>query len=123
MGEIAVPSTNSSEFHLSGYPQFLYDHKWSTDHTITILYFTIVILSIVVYKLGFARKLPLLKSAVIYALMLIGCILLTILALQLPIVGALAIAALILSIYKIRLASSKKQAPADSNSNQMDRRL
>jgi hypothetical protein len=100
---------SSSSFHFSAYPQFLLDHKWSSDHMITILYLTIVLLSIVVYKLGFARKLPVLKSVVIYVMLLIGCILMTILSLQLPIVGALTIAALILSIYKVRLARSKKQ--------------
>ena len=100
---------STSSFHFSAYPQFLLDHKWSSDHMITILYLTIVVLSIVVYKLGFARKLPVLKSAVIYIMLLIGCILMTILSLQLPIVGALTIAALVLLIYKIRLARSKKQ--------------
>nr|WP_239549192.1 YlaH-like family protein [Scopulibacillus daqui] len=84
------------------------EHSFTSDHTITILYFTIVVLSIIVYKLGFAKKLPILKSAVVYCLLLIGCLILTILALQLPIVGSLFFAAIVLIIYKLRLKASKK---------------
>ncbi|MFC4617210.1 YlaH-like family protein [Camelliibacillus cellulosilyticus] len=88
----------------------MFDNPITQDHAIVILYFTIVILSIVVYKLGFARKLPILKSVIIYVMLLIGCIILTVLALQLPIVGALFIAAVVLSIYKIRLKLAKKKS-------------
>ncbi|MFC7392410.1 YlaH-like family protein [Scopulibacillus cellulosilyticus] len=84
------------------------EHSFTSGHTITILYFTIVVLSIIVYKLGFAKKLPVLKSAIIYCLLLIGCIILTVLALQLPIVGSLFFAAVVLIIYKLRLKASKK---------------
>ncbi|WEG11713.1 YlaH-like family protein [Pullulanibacillus sp. KACC 23026] len=104
-----MSNTDSSQFHFSSYPQFLLDHKWSSDHMIIILYLTIVALSIVVYKLGFARKLPPLKSLIIYVLLLFGCIIMTILALQLPIVGALTIAAVVLIIYKLRLYQSKRR--------------
>lgn len=81
----------------------------TSDHAIPILYFTIVVLSIIVYKLGFAKKLPLLKALIIYVFLLIGCIILTVLALQLPIVGALFVSAIVLTIYKIRLWWSKKK--------------
>ena len=37
------------------------------------LYLTIFGLCIVVYQLGFAKKLPLLKNIVIYAIMALGC--------------------------------------------------
>ena len=37
------------------------------------LYLTIFGLCIVVYQLGFAKKLPLLKNIVIYAIMAFGC--------------------------------------------------
>lgn len=36
-------------------------------------YVYIVILAAIVYKLGFAKKLPLLKNIVIYTCLLIGC--------------------------------------------------
>ncbi|WML49392.1 YlaH-like family protein [Neobacillus sp. PS3-34] len=74
-----------------------------------LLYFTIVALSIVVYKLGFAKKLPIAKSIVIYLFLFIGCTLLTFLGIFLPVAEALVVAALILVIYKIRLHQQKKQ--------------
>ncbi|WP_424511351.1 YlaH-like family protein [Scopulibacillus darangshiensis] len=86
------------------------DNPITSDYMFVILYATIVVLSIVVYKLGFAKKLPILKSAVIYILLLVGCLILAILALQLPIVGSLFFAALVLVIYKIRLNASKKRS-------------
>ncbi|KHF29874.1 hypothetical protein LR68_01353 [Anoxybacillus sp. BCO1] len=38
-----------------------------------LLYATIVVLSIIVYRLGFARKLPMLKNVIIYSLLVLGC--------------------------------------------------
>ncbi|MCH6265742.1 YlaH-like family protein [Neobacillus citreus] len=69
----------------------------------------IVILAVVVYKLGYAKKLPLLKNVVIYTCLVIGCLVLLILSYALPVAEALAVSALILIIYKIRLYQSKKQ--------------
>jgi hypothetical protein len=69
-----------------------------------ILYGIIVSLTILVYHLGFAKKLPILKMVFIYAMLLAGCLLLQILAIfSLPIVESLAVAALILIVYKVRL--------------------
>ncbi|WP_188693344.1 YlaH-like family protein [Pullulanibacillus camelliae] len=85
------------------------EHQWTSHYAMFWLYLTIVVLSIIVYKLGFAKKLPVLKSVIIYVLLVIGCLILTVLALQLPIVGALFIAAVVLSIYKIRLKSTQKK--------------
>lgn len=78
-----------------------------------MLYLTIVALSILVYKLGFAKKLPPLKSAVIYIFLILGCTVLTFLAVFLPITEGLAVAALILIIYKIRLNREKKAGAFD----------
>lgn len=69
----------------------------------------IVILAVVVYKLGYAKKLPLLKNVVIYTCLVIGCLVLLILSYALPVAEALAVSALILIIYKVRLHQSKKQ--------------
>lgn len=74
-----------------------------------LLYLTIMGLSIVVYKLGFAQKLPLGKSILIYLFLGAGCTILTALGIFLPIAEGLVVAALILIIYKIRLHQSKKQ--------------
>lgn len=79
-----------------------------------LLYITIVLLSILVFKLGFAKKLPIVKSAVIYAFLIFGCTVLTFLGVFLPVAEGLVVAALILIIYKIRLHQEKKQqASAD----------
>jgi len=74
-----------------------------------LLYLTIVALSIVVYKLGFAKKLPLGQSIIIYIFLILGCTLFTFLGIFLPVGEGLVIAAAILVIYKIRLHQQKKQ--------------
>ncbi|MBO1510570.1 YlaH-like family protein [Metabacillus sp. BG109] len=74
-----------------------------------MLYITILLLSILVFKLGFAKKLPILKSAVIYLFLALGCTVLTFLGIFLPVAEGLVVASLILIIYKIRLYQSKKQ--------------
>ncbi|MGA9226096.1 MAG: YlaH-like family protein [Mesobacillus sp.] len=74
-----------------------------------LLYLTIVALSIVVYKLGFAQKLPLLKNILIYAFLSLGSTVLTFLAIFLPIAEGLVAAVLILIIYKMRLRQHKKE--------------
>lgn len=73
-----------------------------------LLYLTIVALCIIVFKLGFAKKLPLAKSVVIYLFLILGCTVLTFFAVFLPITEGLLVAALILIIYKIRLYQEKK---------------
>ncbi|MEH7083694.1 YlaH-like family protein [Neobacillus drentensis] len=71
-------------------------------------YVYIVILAAIVYKLGFAKKLPLLKNIVIYTCLLIGCFVMLIFSYALPIAEGLAGAAVLLIIYKIRLHQTKK---------------
>ncbi|KOP81934.1 hypothetical protein AMS60_05205 [Bacillus sp. FJAT-21945] len=73
-----------------------------------LLYLTIVVLCIIVFKLGFAKKLPIAKSIIIYLFLILGCTILTFFAVFLPIAEGLVIAALILIIYKIRLHQTKK---------------
>jgi hypothetical protein len=74
-----------------------------------LLYLIITVLSIIVFKLGFAKKLPPLKSAVIYLFLIIGCMPLAFFGIGLPVAEGLIVAALILIIYKIRLHQSKKE--------------
>ncbi|MBA4537922.1 YlaH-like family protein [Bacillus aquiflavi] len=73
-----------------------------------LLYITIIILTIIVYKLGFAKKLPIGKSVIIYILLILGCTILTFFGVFLPVAEGLVVAALILIIYKIRLRQQKK---------------
>ncbi|MFU8689744.1 YlaH-like family protein [Rossellomorea sp. FS2] len=74
-----------------------------------LLYLTIIGLSILVYKLGFAKKLPIAKSIVIYLFLVMGCTILTFLGIFLPVAEGLVIAALILIIYKVRLNNEKRK--------------
>lgn len=74
-----------------------------------LLYITILVLCIIVYKLGFAKKLPVLKSVIIYVFLIFGCSFLTFLGVFLPIAEGLIVAAIILIIYKLRLRIHQKQ--------------
>ncbi|ABS22891.1 YlaH-like family protein [Bacillus cytotoxicus] len=74
-----------------------------------MLYGTIIVLSAIVYHLGFARKLSVLKNIVIYASLAIGCTVLTFFAVFLPVGEGLVVAALVLGIYKLRLRQAKQQ--------------
>ncbi|WP_071395476.1 YlaH-like family protein [Bacillus tuaregi] len=85
----------------------LYKVNVNSDLGMWLLYITILLLSIIVFKLGFAQKLPLLKSVIIYLFLIFGCTFLTFLAIFLPIAEGLVVAALILIIYKIRLHRHK----------------
>ncbi|WP_408631591.1 YlaH-like family protein [Metabacillus kandeliae] len=73
-----------------------------------VLFAIIFVLCVLVYKLGFAKKLPLLKAAVVYAVLFFGCSVLTFLGYFLPIAEGLSITALILAVYKVRLHQAKK---------------
>lgn len=79
-----------------------------------ILYLVILGLSIVVFKLGFAKKLPLLQTIVIYLFLMLGCTVLSFLGVFLPVAEGLIVAALILIIYKIRLHRAKKAEQQDA---------
>ncbi|WP_121609394.1 YlaH-like family protein [Mesobacillus foraminis] len=87
----------------------LYKVHENPDAGMWMLYLTIIMLCVVVYKLGFAKKLPLGKSILIYLFLILGCTILTFLGVFLPIAEGLVVAALILIIYKIRLHQHKKQ--------------
>lgn len=88
----------------------LYKVNENSDLGMWLLYFTILILSIIVFKLGFAIKLPLIKSIIIYIFLILGSSFLCFLGIFLPIAEGLFIAALILIIYKIRLHRHKNAA-------------
>lgn len=75
-----------------------------------LLYITIIILAVIVYKLGFAKKLSIGKSFIIYLFLVLGCTVLTFFGVFLPVAEGLVVAAIILIIYKIRLHQQKKEA-------------
>lgn len=79
-----------------------------------LLYITTVIFSIIVFKLGFARKISFLKNVVVYSFLIFGCTILSLFAVSLPIIEGLAVAAAILIIYKIRLRNERKSASKEA---------
>ncbi|MGO4887933.1 YlaH-like family protein [Anaerobacillus sp. MEB173] len=74
-----------------------------------LLYALIVILCIVVYNLGFARKLPLLKAAIVYICLFIGCVPITIFAIGMPVIESLLLAAIVLGVYRYKLNRTREQ--------------
>ncbi|WP_050181695.1 YlaH-like family protein [Domibacillus robiginosus] len=78
--------------------------------TAVYIYWGILIaLSILVYNLGFAKKLKMWQNAIVYVSLTIGSLLLLILSYQLPVVESLLVAALVLGTYKLRLRKHQKQ--------------
>lgn len=73
-------------------------------------YAVIFVLTVILYNLGFARKLPLLKTAIVYLLLAIGCVPLTVLyALGLPIVPALLVGVALLVVVQIRRRAAERR--------------
>ncbi|MGE8206757.1 YlaH-like family protein [Heyndrickxia sp. NPDC080065] len=102
-----MPEVNVQE-HLSFFAGLYRVHEYP-KLGMWMLYLTIVALCILVFKLGFAQKLPLLKTVIIYLFLAFGCTILTFLGIFLPITEGLVVAALILIVYKIRRHNFKKQ--------------
>ena len=86
----------------------LFEIDQNPERGMWYLYFTVFILSTIVYKLGFARKLSLLKNIVIYICLAFGCTILTFFAAFLPMAEGLFIIALFLGIYRFRLFLHRK---------------
>ncbi len=74
-------------------------------------YIAIVLLAVVVFKLGFARELPILKKIVVYLALVIGCFVLWMMefAFGAPIIVVLIISAAFLGIYRFRLHLHRKE--------------
>lgn len=98
---------------MSGITRFLYENLPSYNVAYDIAgYATFIIvflMSAIVYKLGFAKKLSIGRNVVIYTFLFLGCIVLTFLALFLPMIEGLIVAALILIVYKSRLWREKRE--------------
>ncbi|HLR65039.1 MAG TPA: YlaH-like family protein [Pseudogracilibacillus sp.] len=83
--------------------------KEGTHQLFWAFYLANVVLSIIAYKLGFARTLPLLKSFFVYICLFIGVFVITIFSIMdLPITEALFIVSLVLVIYRTRLHFERK---------------
>lgn len=97
---------------MSGITRYLYEYLPSYTIAGYVVFILVFLLSALVYKLGFAKQLSLLQNIIIYTFLFVGCIVLTFLALFLPMVEGLIVAALILIVYKIRMHREKKEEMA-----------
>lgn len=86
----------------------LYEVDKNPEAGMWYLYITIFLMTVLVYKLGFAKKLSILKNVVIYICLGLGCTLLTFFAVFLPIPEVLFFTALFLGIYRLRLHLHRK---------------
>ncbi|RKQ37357.1 YlaH-like family protein [Oceanobacillus halophilus] len=93
--------------------------KNGTENIFWIFYILNLVLSIIAYELGFAKKLPLLKNVFVYFLLLIGVFILTIFStvMRMPSVESLIVINLVLAIYRTRLHFQRK-AKKDNTSNE-----
>ena len=103
---------------MSGIARYLYDalgtineSTGEVDYDVAgfVLLLLIYALSAIVFKLGFAKALPLWQNIIIYFMLFLGCIMLTFFAFFLPILEGLLVAALILIVYKSRMWREKRE--------------
>nr|WP_232337181.1 YlaH-like family protein [Lysinibacillus timonensis] len=98
---------------MSGITRYIYENMPSYQEAGYVVFFLVFILSAIVFKLGFAKKdLSIGKNIIIYIFLFLGCMVLTFLALFLPMIEGLIVAALILIVYKIRLWREKREEAA-----------
>ncbi|TCS94658.1 YlaH-like family protein [Hazenella coriacea] len=76
------------------------------------VYVMVLVLTAMIYKIAFARELPVLKSALVYLSLAIGCFLLAFMQiLRFPIIQILFITAIIIGLTRVRLSYNRsKQA-------------
>ncbi len=124
LGELNViqvaASTNAEETtrvyeRMAGITRFLYENLPSYEIAGYVVFLLVFVLSAIVYKLGFAKKLKLSQNIVIYVFLFVGCIMLTFFALFLPMIEGLIVAALILIIYKTRMWREKREEQQAAN--------
>lgn len=96
--------------------------QYGVDQLFNILYPLNFILAAIAYKLGFAKKLPIVKSIIVYILLAIGIFVLYLLFIvwsvatggnPLPLTESLVIICLVLAIYRMRLYFQRKTKQAN----------
>lgn len=115
---LTTVSTSENEYvmnRMSGITRYLYENLPNYDIAGYATFILVFLMSAIVFKLGFAKKLPLGKNIIIYAFLFFGCMILTFLALFLPMIEGLIVAALILIIYKSRLWREKREEAKQLN--------
>ncbi|BAB06350.1 YlaH-like family protein [Halalkalibacterium halodurans] len=81
-------------------------------------YLLIIVLAILVFNLGFARKLSPLKTVIVYTLLIIGCFVLWFLEFffSAPMTLVLIISSLVLGAYRFRLHKHRKKEQSNGPS-------
>lgn len=89
--------------------EFIVEH-YGTENTFNIFFILNYIFGVIAYKLGFARKLPILKNIVVYIMLAVGMFILSLFSSigGYPITESLIIISLILGIYRYRLHKERK---------------
>ncbi|GGA32296.1 hypothetical protein GCM10007416_01080 [Kroppenstedtia guangzhouensis] len=79
-----------------------------------ISYLLILIMTAIVYKVAFARKLPILKTLLVYLVLALGCVMLWIMfILRFPIVQILGITLVMIALARIRVWMGNRKKEAD----------
>lgn len=83
--------------------------NFGIDHIFLILYVLNLIFGTIAFKLGFARKLPILKSVFVYIMLAIGTYIMTIFSIfKMPMTESLIIISIVLGVYRFRLHQQRK---------------
>lgn len=106
---VSTDETTRVYDRMSGITRYIYENMPSYEVAGYVVFILVFILSAIVFKLGFARELPLLKNIIIYTFLFFGCIMLTFFAFFLPMIEGLIVAALILIVYKSRMWREKRE--------------
>jgi len=113
--QVNAKETEDAYEKMAGITRFLYENMPNYDIAGYVLFFLVFLLSAIVYKLGFAKKLKRSQNIIIYIFLFLGCVLLTFFALYLPMVEGLIVAALILIVYKTRMWREKREEQQATN--------
>lgn len=84
--------------------------NYGTENTFNIFYVLNLIFGVIAYKLGFARKLSILKNVIVYIMLAIGTFILTLFSSigGYPITESLIIISAVMGIYRYRLHKERK---------------
>ncbi|MFC4076581.1 YlaH-like family protein [Salinithrix halophila] len=79
-------------------------------------YLVILAMTAIIYKVAFARRLPVLKSLIVYMVLAIGCVLFWILFyLRFPILEILSVTVILIAIARIRMGISHRNDQTDKS--------
>ncbi|GGE22835.1 hypothetical protein GCM10011571_26130 [Marinithermofilum abyssi] len=90
---------------------------WLKGHPLAA-YLVIFVLTGIIYKVAFARKLPVLKSLIVYAVLAVGCVLFWLMfLLRFPIMEILLVTNAMIIIARIRMAMIRRSPSSSRTEN------